>query len=722
MRCPDAIADESGRLRALAEYGLSAEVGLPNLDPIVNIAARVFNTPAAAVNMIGSDRVFFAASVGIGACDMRRDVSFCAHAVTQDGVMVVEDAELDRRFHDNPLVTAGLIRFYAGAPLKAPSGHAVGVLCVIDVKPRAFPEPDRARLMDLAQLAADKLELRRLEVAAHAPRFERSAAESPKAVVTFDSAGTVTGWNRAAAALFRCPPEQMIGASLDRLAAEGERDQLRTGLRALVGGGEFTFRASAVTAVRGDGAGFPAEIVWSRWMEGDSARYAAIVSPRAAAPPADEVVYRLTHYDGLTNLPNRNLLHARAAAALGDGAASSVLIFDIDQFKEVNSTFGRAAGDAILIAFADRLLASAGAEAMAARLGGDEFALLLPGASDPRRAMQAAERVRGAIGRPFAIDAQEIRLTASCGVAIAPLHGDDADDLIGAAELALCHAKAGGRDRRFLFAPALRAEAAARRIFDAELHRAVERGEFELFYQPQMRLVDGALIGAEALIRWRHPVRHLLQPAAFLPALETSPLAAAAGAWIIDRACAQAAVWRRREPDFRIAVNLFGAQFRSGDLAGDIAAALATHRLPADALKVEITENIVLDQEALVLPQLRELARLGVALAFDDFGTGYASLNALKRYPISHIKIDKGFVQAVGHSPADRTIVSSLVELSHELGLHVVAEGVENEEQRDFLRGLGCAEGQGYLFGKPMPPEVFAEKFGFDAERARIAS
>jgi EAL domain-containing protein (putative c-di-GMP-specific phosphodiesterase class I) len=224
-------------------------------------------------------------------------------------------------------------------------------------------------------------------------------------------------------------------------------------------------------------------------------------------------------------------------------------------------------------------------------------------------------------------------------------------------------------------------------------------------------LSDGALAGAEALIRWQHPTRNLLQPSAFLPALEGGPLAATVGAWILDQACSQARIWRQHSPDFRIGVNLFAAQFRTDDLPTIVAETLARHSLPAGALELEITENIVLDQVELVLPQLRAIAGLGVALAFDDFGTGYASLNLLKDYPISHIKIDMSFIQAMQDSAHDRAIVMSLLDLSHQLNLKVIAEGVETDEQRAFLRTHQCEEGQGYLFGRPMAAELFGEKF-----------
>jgi len=612
MRCPDAIANEPGRQAALDQYGFTPGVELPSLQPIVDIAARMFDVPAAAVNMIGSDEVFFAASTGIGECDMRREISFCAHAITQDQVMVIEDAELDPRFHDNPLVEAGMIRFYAGVPLYSPTGHALGALCIVDGKPRPrFGAEDRARLRDLGEMVLDKLELRRLEAAREAtpPRYEAPMRD------------------------------------MDQRLHEDE-------------------------------------------------------------------LYRLATSDSLTGLPNRNLLTTHLETCLAGGGSCALVMIDLDGFKDVNDTLGHAIGDAVLHEIADRLAARAGNPAdMAARIGGDEFAILLGNCRDADRLTAFAEGVIADIARPIQADGYEVCVAGSCGLALAPLHGNTVDELMGSADLALFQAKTTGRGASFLFVPALRTAAVARRMYDAELRRAVERGEFELHYQPQFALDDGTLAGAETLIRWRHPERGLLQPEAFLPALEGGPLAATVGSWAIATACAQAAIWRRPLPDFRVGVNLFAAQFRTNDLAETVRAALAANGLPGHALELEITENIVLGQEQLVLPQLEAVRAQGVQLAFDDFGTGYASLNLLKSYPISHIKIDKSFVQAMESSASDRAIVASLIDLSHELGLHVIAEGVETAADRDALARQGCEEGQGHLFGKAVPVAVFAEKF-----------
>jgi diguanylate cyclase (GGDEF)-like protein len=374
----------------------------------------------------------------------------------------------------------------------------------------------------------------------------------------------------------------------------------------------------------------------------------------------------------------------------------------------VNDTLGHTLGDAILREVAKRLQQLAGSNDLVARIGGDEFAIMLASVTDSHTAMQRAEAMIAAIAQPINIDGNEVRVAASCGVALAPTQAQEALELVGNADLALFKAKNVGRGRVFMFVPALRMEAMARRLYGLELHRAVDKGEFVLFYQPQISMVDGSVTGAEALIRWHHPERGILSPAAFLPALEGGPLAATVGAWILNEACAQAAYWRRSgAPRFRIGVNLCSAQFRVGDLATDVMEILARHGLPAEALELEVTENIVLDNDDIVLGVLQRLQEQGVGIAFDDFGTGYASLSLLKSYPLSRIKIDQSFVRGILTSKRDASVIRAIIDMAQSFDLETIAEGIETEAEYNYLRNEKCDEGQGYLFGKPMSAPQF---------------
>ena len=721
MKCPPALPAETERLDALSDYGLGRDRPLPSLDPVVKIAARMFDMPVAAVNMIGDDHVFFAASTGFdggSTVDMSRDVSFCAHAITQEHVMVVPDATLDERFHDNPLVTGQTgLRFYAGVPLHSPDGHALGALCVIDTVPHHdFSPEDSERLRELAKMAAERLELRRLEISTEKTGldFSKATQHSPTAVVRFDQSGVILDWNDSAAALFGYGRAEGIGRALHTLTVERERTALCDLLARAVAArsSDGISMPSGVHGLRKDGTEFLLGFSLFCWIVNEALTFHAHLQDLSAIRHETEELTRLAGMDVLTGLANRTRFYRYVEDALVRAPAAALLMFDLDGFKDANNALGHATGDAILCEVARRLERILGKEDIAARVGGDEFAILLPGLADLAQAKAVSDRAIASLTEPILIDGCEVRVTASGGVAAAPLHAQVPMELVRDADLALCKAKSSDRGHSAVFTSALHMEALARQRHTVELRRAVSDGEFALFYQPQIRLSDGALVGAEALIRWLHPQRGLLSPAAFLPALEQGPLAATVGLWILDEACAQAAHWRRNgQSNFRMGVNLFGLQFRVGDIASEVMSTLERHGLPPDALELEVTENIVVDDDH-VLRMLHLLREQGVGIAFDDFGTGYASLSQLKSYPLSRIKIDRSFIQGMLEVERDLAVVRAILDLARSFGLDTIAEGVETATQRDSLRELGCDEAQGYLFSKPVPAWNLAEQHG----------
>jgi len=728
MKCPVIFSNESKRLKALSDYGLDEEKMLQSLDPVVHIASRMFDMPVAAVNMIGSDHVFFAASVGVGKVDMRRDVSFCAHAITQTGVMVVPDATLDERFHDNPLVTGDTnLRFYAGVPLLSPDGLALGALCVIDDRPHTdFSQEDRQRLAELAKMASDRLELRRIEVSSERtrPPFEEYAGNSSSSVIWFDEQLQIIEWNQAAATAHGYTLRDKRALQFDMLLPEGDR----TGFRELI---EQIIEARSLdhinipteaNGLRKDGSEFRFGFSLFGWRDAGHMKFEAILKDLSAQQREEEELHQQANIDGLTGLANRGKFYRSVATMLISPAPAAVLMIDLDGFKDVNDTLGHTLGDAILREVANRLQQLTGSNDVVARIGGDEFGIMLANVTDSTTAMQCANAMTTAIAQPINIDGNEIRVAASCGVALAPAQAQEALELVSDADLALFKAKSIGRGRVFLFVPTLRMEAMARRLYGLELHRAVDKGEFLLFYQPQISMIDGSITGAEALIRWHHPERGILSPAAFLPALEGGPLAATVGSWILNEACAQAAYWRRSGlPRFRIGINLCSAQFRIGDLAAEVIETLARHGLPAEALELEITENIVLDNDDIVLEILQRLHQHGVGIAFDDFGTGYASLSLLKSYPLSRIKIDQSFVRGILTSKRDASVVRAIIDMAKNFDLETIAEGIETEAEYNYLRKEKCEEGQGYLFGKPMSAPQFELMFGIGSLNKAIA-
>jgi diguanylate cyclase (GGDEF)-like protein/PAS domain S-box-containing protein len=428
---------------------------------------------------------------------------------------------------------------------------------------------------------------------------------------------------------------------------------------------------------------------------------------------AEEQLRRLAHYDPLTGLPNRLSLQRELGRLLsGDRRdnSTSIALFDLDGFKDVNDTLGHSTGDELLIEVGQRLIAVAEIRSdvgLVSRLGGDEFVAVVPNCGDPRVVSEIVEAMLKRLSEPYTINDHVMHVQASAGVAISPNDGTSVDELIANADLALYQAKAdGGRICRF-FMPVLRAQAQARRSLDIELRRAFAENEFELYFQPQIRLADEAVVGAEALLRWRHPHRGILLPGTFIETLAESSIALEVGKWIIKTACDKAAEWRAKGlPLVRVAANLFPSQAHDESLVKDVEDALQAAGLPAEALELEITEYAAFNYEDPTGPLLK-LHEKGVRLAFDDFGTGYASLNYLTRFPVSRIKIDRSFVGRITDNAEDSAIVRSLIAMAHNLELEVIAEGVETAAQAAFLLNERCQEAQGFLYSMPLPAEEF---------------
>ncbi|WP_028133818.1 PAS-domain containing protein [Bradyrhizobium japonicum] len=411
-------------------------------------------------------------------------------------------------------------------------------------------------------------------------------------------------------------------------------------------------------------------------------------------------VAHMARHDSLTDLPNRLLFREKMSEGLNQvaiaGGAMAVLCFDLDNFKTVNDRLGHAAGDRLLRWVAARLKENVGEHDTVARLGGDEFAVLQRG-PQPQSAEKLARRLVEVIGRPPPLENQSIHVGASVGIAIAPDHGLDADELMKCADLALYQAKAKGRGAYQLFEPEMEEEARSRHALEQDLRGALEAREFHLVFQPQMRLDSSELTGFEALLRWKHPSRGLVSPAEFIPIAEENGLIVPIGEWVLRSACATAASW----PDVSVAVNLSPVQFRSRGLVAMVTSALAEAGLPPQRLELEVTETALLDDSEATIGILHQLRALGVRVSLDDFGVGYSSLSYLRKFPFDRIKIDRSFVGTLGESPESVAIVRTIASLGSVLGVETTAEGVETEEQLDFVRECGCTAVQGYYFGKP---------------------
>ena len=419
---------------------------------------------------------------------------------------------------------------------------------------------------------------------------------------------------------------------------------------------------------------------------------------------------RLARHDALTGLANRSLFTEKADAALArmrrHGEAFAVLMLDLDRFKSVNDSFGHPAGDALLREIAQRLLNTVREVDCVARFGGDEFAVLQAPCTDQKAGVIAlSDRILAAVTEPYDFNGRKLILETSIGIALAPQDGDDVDALIKHADLALYRAKAEGRNRYCFFTAAMEAEARDRRELEDDMRMALSRHEFELHYQTIVDLESRQCCGAEALVRWRHPERGVVLPDRFIPVAEDSGLIVPLGEWILRQACADAGKWPSR---FKVAVNLSPTQFKHGDLLSVLKSALNDTGLPPQRLELEITEWVLLENNAANLAILRDIKNLGVAIVLDDFGTGYSSMTYLQMFPFDRIKIDQTFIQNIMHHTTDAAIVCAIAGLGRNLGVATVAEGVETEEQLIAVRAAGCQLAQGYLFSRPVPASELA--------------
>jgi diguanylate cyclase (GGDEF)-like protein/PAS domain S-box-containing protein len=458
---------------------------------------------------------------------------------------------------------------------------------------------------------------------------------------------------------------------------------------------------------RKSGAVYPewATFTVIRDARGRVTNYAAVFSDITSVKRTEAQLSYLAHHDHLTGLPNRTLLFDRLAQAIAgatrDGSSVALLLVDLDDFKTVNGSAGHSVGDEALRAVGQRLKGLLRQSDTVARMGGDEFAVLIPGLDDPRDSFQVVQKVLASVSAPLVIEGQEVALTASVGVALAPQDGADGPSLFRAADAALYSARGAGHGAWRYFTDELNVRAKERLSLLTALSHSIDRSELRLDYQPQWDITGKKLIGAEALLRWQRG-DELVPPGRFIQAADESGLIVPIGAWVLKEACRRAAAWR-----LPIAVNVSVRQLELPAFVGLVKETLRETGLDPSLLELEITESVVMKENEACVERLRALREAGVGVAMDDFGTGYSSLSQLKRLPLTRLKVDRAFVHDLLANPVDRAVAEAVVTLGRALGLSVLAEGVELEEQREVLERLGCNEAQGYLLGRPMGVEPF---------------
>jgi diguanylate cyclase (GGDEF)-like protein/PAS domain S-box-containing protein len=540
-----------------------------------------------------------------------------------------------------------------------------------------------------------------------------------QSVIATDLEGKVIYWNRGAQELYGWSSEEALGRNLRDLTVpqelvdqvDGITSQLRAGR---TWSGEMLLRRRDGSHVPILGTATP--IFDDRGNLAGMIGVSADISERKALEA--ELERRASH-DTLTGLPNRHAFVDRLGQALLRTRRSKstskvgVLFLDLDGFKNVNDSLGHWAGDALLVAVAERLKNRLRPEDVLARFGGDEFAVLLESVEDPSDVIRVALRISEALREPFSVSYYQVSVNTSIGIALGAAHTDDPEGMLREADTAMYRAKEQGPGRYEVFDPAMQARAQERLELEAELRRALEQEEFVLHYQPIVSLRDGSMVGFEALLRWQHPERGLLKPSAFVPLAEETDLIVPIDRWVLEEVCWQAKRWERDYPSASLIVmnvNISTKQLKGGGLARTIEETLTRVAPKVHTLALDITEGFLLKASEDEARTLDALKKMGIRLDLDDFGTGYCSLSYIKSFPVDGVKLDKSFVEGLGEDTMGMALVQKIIELCHTLGLEVVAEGIETPEQATLLKDMGCDLGQGYYFGRPLPSEEFEER------------
>lgn len=550
------------------------------------------------------------------------------------------------------------------------------------------------------------------QTAAYELKFQSVIESANDAIIVANQNGTIIQWNRGAESIFGHAKDEALGQNLQLIVPEQHREKhaagmarfARTGVPSVIG------KTLELTGLHKDGSEFPVEMSLGTWRTEQGVFYSSIIRDITERKETEEKISSLAYLDPLTGLPNRRLFNERLASALESSArtdeAFSLLYMDLDHFKMVNDTFGHSIGDALLSEVTERLKNQAMENDTVSRLGGDEFTLLLP-KSDARKAADFAQRVLDSFNEAFHFNGEELFVTPSIGISVYPTDGQDADTLIKHADLALYRVKEQGKNNFQFFTPAMNEEYSRRSKIAIGLRKGLDRGEFTIHYQPQIDIPSGAIIGAEALVRWTHPHLGPISPAEFIPVAEETGAIIALGEFVLREACHQNKAWQDAGmPPLRMAINISARQFAQTDICGSVRSALADSGLDAKYLELELTESIIQGTSDAVAT-MQELKAMGLHLSIDDFGTGYSSLSYLKLFPIDTLKIDQYFTRNLLVDTKDAALVDTIIRLAHNLELKVIAEGVETAEQLEFLKARRCDYAQGYLFNRPLSPEEF---------------
>ncbi|MGU7772028.1 putative bifunctional diguanylate cyclase/phosphodiesterase [Burkholderia sp. MR1-5-21] len=659
----------------------------------------------------------------------------CGTAMHERRMVAVEDIATDPLWRDYKALALPLgLRACWSVPFQDETGAVLGAFAVYHRAPRRPSDEETSLLRDISNSVG---------LAVHQDRIARQLARSEEhhrlvvnslneGIFVLSHDGIVVASNPSAQRMLRVKGS-LVGRRLSTVILHAMQDDGTPippdewpSRRALVTGMPLLDYTVGLGLADGD-------VVWVRGnavpivkpgeSQANSQADSVLVSFNDVGPvrEAQQQLRYLATRDALTGLYNRRwladrmreLFEARDSAAGAAGAAHIAILFvDLDGFKKVNDTAGHDAGDALLRSVASRLAGCVGERHALTRVGGDEFVILVDDCNEPDSLAAIARQVIDAIARPFEVANNEYYLGVSIGISLAPRDGDDAATLMRNADSAMYDAKLRGRNHFTFFTAQLNLRLQRRFAIEQSLRRALASNALRLAYQPVVDGRSGRTVGAEALLRWTSPDLGPLSPAEFIPVAEDTGQIVAIGQWVLETACRQAAEWRRTiAPDLMMAVNLSPRQFHEG-LVESVDRCLAQAGLDPSALELEITEGLLMNDTATVLPMLEALTDMNVRISVDDFGTGYSSLSYLKRFPLHNLKVDRSFVSGVPEHRDAVAITQAVVAMAHSLGMKVTAEGVETEAQSSFLRQIGCDKQQGYLFSRPLEPDDYARRLG----------
>ena len=717
---------EAERLRALLSYAVLDTGPEMAFDDLTALAARVMGVPIALVSLIDHGRQWFKSRQGLDVCETPRSVAFCDHAIRTPNVMVVPDAQRDERFAHNDLVTGDPhIRFYAGAPLITPEGHALGTLCIIDREPRQLDESQRTTLAMLSRQVMAQLELRKQnarlgsvfeELQARTSLLDNLARRVPGVIYQYqvfpDGRACFPYASERLWDMYGVRPQDVredASAVLSRLHPD-DLDAVTESIEcSAISLQPWRHEYRVVLPKQG-----------VRWRLGDaeperlpdgSTLWHGFISDITERKLNEAHTHRLAYFDALTGLPNRRMLVDRLEHALAAmrrvGQTGALMFIDLDNFKQINDARGHSVGDALLQQVALRLGSVLRADDTVARLGGDEFVIQVGNLGADiehaaRQALAVAEKVRSVLQSRYDIDGYPYSSTGSIGITVFPRGHESVDDLLREADTAMYRAKSGGRNRIEFFEAGMQTEVEERLAIEHDMQDGIANGQFDVHVQPQVD-ATGAVVGGELLLRWTHPERGSVPPTQFIPLAEESTLILQLGEMVLMRACTALAQLQSAGRDWTLSVNVSPRQFRSPDFVELVRATLERAGARAEGLILEVTEGLLIENLQDTVKRMAELVDMGVRFSIDDFGTGYSSLAYLKKLPLYEIKIDRTFVRATPTDPNDTAIVEAILSVARHLRLRVVAEGVETQQQADFLVGHDCDCLQGYLFGRPQP-------------------